>query len=76
MSVSSTNGEELKCLTYQLKKDSHTVTAPSPLYLETVLTGAREHHLPGDYVEKLSHTEHNGYTGERTIPETIPFHDK
>ena len=67
VSVFSPNGEELKCRTYQKKKDSESVTAPSPQYLETILTGARENSLPHDYVEKLSSTEHNGYTGEVTI---------
>ncbi|XP_076233684.1 gamma-glutamylcyclotransferase isoform X2 [Calliopsis andreniformis] len=40
---------------------------PSPLYLETILNGAKENHLPSTYIEFLKTIQHNGYSGEYDI---------
>ncbi|KAG7210758.1 hypothetical protein KM043_012252 [Ampulex compressa] len=40
---------------------------PSPLYIETLLKGAHENHLPTDYVNYLKDIPHNGYEGDYEI---------
>lgn len=51
-------GESLICYTYQLPE--YYPLPPTPAYKDICIEGAREHHLPEDYITKLLAVEDNG----------------
>ena len=61
--VTSQLGQEYECHTYQVKEPI-VFDDPSPQYLHTLISGAQEHHLPEDYIDKLTREPDNGYQGE------------
>ncbi|KAH3776380.1 gamma-glutamylcyclotransferase-like [Dreissena polymorpha] len=52
------------CLTYQLPKDLLSPRGfdprPSPMYLDVIVRGAVQNHLPGSYIDQLNAVQHNG----------------
>ena len=66
--VTTPQGEVMKCRSYHLQNLELDDGRPSPQYLRTVLLGARENHLPEEYVQRLMKIQHNGYDGEVFIP--------
>lgn len=58
----------MKCRSYRLRHPDPQDGPPSPQYLETVLAGAKENHLPEDYVRRQLHVQHNGYQGKVVVP--------
>ncbi|XP_023326928.1 gamma-glutamylcyclotransferase isoform X2 [Eurytemora carolleeae] len=50
--------------TYYLVKPDEPDKRPSKVYLDVILTGAREHSLPSHYLARLEAIEHNGYEGD------------
>ena len=65
--VTSLSGQEYECYTFQVKEPI-VFGKPSPQYLRTLISGAQEHHLPEDYIDKLKDVAHNGYQGEVNVP--------
>ncbi|KAG6794618.1 gamma-glutamylcyclotransferase [Apis mellifera caucasica] len=74
--IETVTGKILKCRVYQQCKnpDEHIKLhllpihrRPSPLYLETIIKGAHESHLPHDYIKFLETIPPNGYMGEYDI---------
>ena len=49
--VTALAGEILNCIVYIGEKFSSEAAVPSANYLNLILTGAREHSLPTDYIE-------------------------
>ncbi|KAI1718380.1 AIG2-like family domain-containing protein [Ditylenchus destructor] len=54
---------EIVCRTYQYSSPERVRDLPSPHYKQVIVSGAIEHALPADYVEKLSAMPHNDYCG-------------
>ena len=55
------SGEKLQCHAYQMCKEEEDAL-PSPMYLKTIVTGAREHGLPEEYVRNtFLSVPNNGY---------------
>ncbi|WAR20198.1 GGCT-like protein [Mya arenaria] len=57
--------QEFTCITYflpdhyfDLKEFDHR---PSPMYLDVIIRGARQHKLPDTYLQALESIEHNGH---------------
>lgn len=76
VNVETPNGKVLNCRVYQqcINPDYHVKLyslpchrRPSPLYIETILKGARESQLPFDYIKFLETIPHNEYAGEYDI---------
>lgn len=76
VNIETPNGKLLKCRVYQQcnKPNEHLKLCtlpkhrrPSPLYLETILKGAKESQLPYDYIKFLEKIPHNEYKGEYDI---------
>ncbi|KOC68610.1 Gamma-glutamylcyclotransferase [Habropoda laboriosa] len=74
--VETSTGKLLRCRVYQQcnKPNEHLKLCtlpkhrrPSPLYLETILKGAKESQLPHDYIKFLETIPHNKYQGEYDI---------
>ncbi|XP_015595842.1 gamma-glutamylcyclotransferase [Cephus cinctus] len=81
--VETPNGTSLQCRVYQqCKNPEENVTTellpeerrPSPLYLNTILSGARENGLPHEYIQFLQSIPHNGYSGESEI--SLPLREQ
>ncbi len=51
--VTALTGEILKCIVYIGEKFSSEAAVPSSNYLNLILTGAQEHHLPSDYIRQI-----------------------
>ncbi len=51
--VTTQSGEILNCIVYIGEAFSNEACTPSPAYLNLILTGAHEHHLPIDYVQSI-----------------------
>lgn len=66
VTATSADGVQMKCRSYMLLDVGHADRRPSPHYLDIIVKGAEEHHLPDYYIDKLRNIEHNGYGG--TIP--------
>ena len=72
ISVETKDGSWLPCLIYRLTAQTRqagveelgTEQKPSPFYKDVMLNGARENHLPDDYVNFIETIVDNGYTGE------------
>ncbi|XP_033207643.1 gamma-glutamylcyclotransferase-like isoform X2 [Belonocnema kinseyi] len=73
VSVKTPEGQILDCRSYQQcnNPEKHInlkllpeERQPSPQYLNVILKGARENHLPTDYIQFLESISHNGYNGE------------
>lgn len=47
------NGKQMTAKAYQATEIDHTLT-PYSWYRELVIAGAKEHHLPEDYIERLA----------------------
>ncbi|XP_054008333.1 gamma-glutamylcyclotransferase-like isoform X1 [Hylaeus anthracinus] len=74
--VETPDGNILNCRVYQQcnTPDNHVKLRllpqhrrPSPLYIKTILSGARENQLPHDYIKFLETIPHNDYDGEYDI---------
>jgi len=61
--VTSQSGQEYESHTFQVKEPL-VFDDPSPQYLNTLISGAQEHHLPEDYIERLTQEPDNGYQGK------------
>ncbi|CAJ0959539.1 unnamed protein product, partial [Mesorhabditis belari] len=61
------NGETIICRTYQYNGNHHKFHAPSPHYKMVIITGAREHELPEDYLKKLEAIPDNGFIGRVNV---------
>ncbi|CAJ0585474.1 unnamed protein product, partial [Mesorhabditis spiculigera] len=57
------DGETITCRTYQYSGDHEHFHAPSPHYKTVIVTGAKEHSLPSDYLKKLETMPDNGFVG-------------
>ncbi len=51
--VTAQTGEILNCIAYIGEKFSSETAVPSANYLNAILTGAAEHQLPTDYIERI-----------------------
>jgi len=58
------DGSKMSAYTYFLVKPEEKDKRPSKIYLDVILTGAKEHILPDHYLTKLESIEHNGYAGD------------
>lgn len=75
MTVSTPQGEELNCRSYQLVVTPNKTSdgslpenrRPSPLYKKVILNGAIESKLPEDYIQKIRNIPHNNYKGTYKI---------
>ncbi|XP_077272846.1 gamma-glutamylcyclotransferase [Temnothorax americanus] len=76
VNVETPDGTTLTCRVYQqcnnpkehIKPENYPMDRrPSPLYLNMILKGAEENHLPTDYVKFLKTIPHNGYKGEYDV---------
>ncbi|KZC11762.1 PREDICTED: gamma-glutamylcyclotransferase-like [Dufourea novaeangliae] len=74
--IETPNGEVMKCRVYQQcsNPDEHVKLRllpihrrPSPLYIDTILKGAKENQLPAEYIKFLETIPHNEYSGEYNI---------
>ncbi|XP_076292780.1 gamma-glutamylcyclotransferase isoform X1 [Lasioglossum baleicum] len=74
--VETPSGQIINCRVYQQCKDpdEHVKLRllpnhrrPSPLYIETILKGAKENKLPTEYIKFLETIPHNKYSGEYNI---------
>ncbi len=55
------SGEKLQCQAYTMSKEEKD-ELPSPAYLKTIVTGAREHGLPEEYIRNtFLCVQNNGY---------------
>ncbi len=55
------SGEKLQCQAYHMCKEEKD-ELPSPMYLKTIVAGAREHGLPEDYIRNtFLCVQNNGY---------------
>ncbi|KAF6086273.1 hypothetical protein HJG60_008468 [Phyllostomus discolor] len=61
VNVSTQEGEEIICRTYQMR--NYESAPPSPQYKKVICMGAKENGLPPEYREKLDAIEANGYQG-------------
>ncbi len=57
--VTALTGEILNCIVYIGERFSSEPAVPSSNYLNLILTGAQEHQLPTDYIERI-HTVAKG----------------
>ncbi|VDM27262.1 unnamed protein product [Toxocara canis] len=57
------NGERLTCRTYHYSNENRQVALPSPHYKHVIVSGAIEHFLPTQYINKLKGIKDNGYVG-------------
>ncbi|KAH9519965.1 hypothetical protein Btru_071374 [Bulinus truncatus] len=56
------NGEKIKCRTYEMQKNTTGYSLPSPHYKKVLIDGARQNGLPEEYIEYLESFEDNGVT--------------
>ena len=56
------SGLQIPCFMYVMCDDTG-ISLPSKPYLDTMVSGATEHHLPNDYIKYLEQMNHNGYDG-------------
>jgi len=66
--VVTPEGKVMNCRSFHLRNPELRDGPPSPQYLRTVLLGAKENHLPEEYVQRLMQVKDNGYQGEVFIP--------
>jgi len=66
--VVTPEGKVMNCRSFNLRNPELRDGPPSPQYLRTVLLGAKENHLPEEYVQRLMQVKDNGYQGEVFIP--------
>lgn len=59
--VSTQEGEEITCRTYQMR--NYESAPPSPQYKKVICMGAQENGLPPEYRQKLDAIAPNGYRG-------------
>ncbi|CAB3372206.1 Hypothetical predicted protein [Cloeon dipterum] len=81
VNVTSENGRSYKCRTYRYNTkapitggsygDLPADRRPSPLYLETILRGANQSHLPESYVKLLSSIKSNGHNAGMTLDQLL-----
>ena len=60
--VMTKSGLQIPCFMYVMCEDTG-ISLPSKPYLDTMVLGATEHHLPNDYIKYLEQMNHNGYDG-------------
>ena len=60
------SSEKLTCVSYQLIPENlvNAKNLPSKVYKNVLITGAKEHSMPAEYVRKLENHPDNGYEGE------------
>uniref|UniRef100_A0A0M3K4N7 gamma-glutamylcyclotransferase n=1 Tax=Anisakis simplex TaxID=6269 RepID=A0A0M3K4N7_ANISI len=58
------NGVPLECRTYQYSNPSRKSSLPSPHYKQVIVSGAIQHSLPIEYIDKLKLIEDNGFVGK------------
>ena len=61
------DGSEVSAITYFMTKPEVEDKRPSKLYHQVIIEGAKEHKLPGAYIEKLHLIENNGQLGDGSI---------
>ncbi|XP_065341802.1 gamma-glutamylcyclotransferase-like isoform X2 [Cloeon dipterum] len=81
VNVTSESGRSYKCRTYRYNTkapftggsygDLPADRRPSPLYLETILRGANQSHLPESYVRLLSSIKSNGHNAGMTLDQLL-----
>ncbi|NP_001155144.1 gamma-glutamyl cyclotransferase-like venom protein isoform 1 precursor [Nasonia vitripennis] len=73
VSIRTPEGETIECRTYQECVLPEKYVPPSELpperqpsfvYLNTIIRGAKEFHIPEEYIRFIESFKHNGYTGE------------
>lgn len=75
--VTSADGIKLKCRSYELvslpeySQKLPKERYPSKIYLDTIISGAKESNLPHDYIDKLNLIPTNGFDGPINIYENI-----
>ena len=64
--MGSSSSTKLTCVSYQLLPENlvNAKNLPSKVYKNVLLIGAKEHGMPGFYIEKLQNHPDNGYDGE------------
>lgn len=74
-------GKKVKCMAYQIRDETRQKSVeahganliPSLRYKNVIISGAKEHGLPAEYVKMLEEVPDNGYNGdvEVNIPLTL-----
>ena len=65
-------GASIEAVTYVMVRPLVEDRRPSQLYHSVILEGAREHGLPGHYLETLNTIQHNGdATGDGSVNITL-----
>lgn len=73
MTVTTSEGEDINCVTYQMRNfaDVDFMELPSPQYLDIIIRGAVQNHLPSDYVEFLKSRKTNNNEDRVSLYEEI-----
>ena len=69
VTVKTTNGDELTCLTYIHNQTD--IALPSPYYKHVVVQGAIYSQLPPEYVKNIENMPSNGYSGHCKLYDTV-----